>query len=76
MTQPTDMLLQVRAELRRRDGALREVADASGIHYDTLRRIRAGSHDPGYSRVQRLAVHFGFAKAITPAALKRAGGTR
>jgi hypothetical protein len=73
MTKNSDMLLLVRAELSKRDGELRRIATATGIAYDTVRRIKLGSHDPGYSRVQRLAVHFGFAAPITAAVLRAAG---
>lgn len=53
------MLLLVQAELCRRDGELRDIAHAADMHYDTVRRIRSGKNDPGYSKVKRLALHLG-----------------
>ena len=56
-----DMLVLVQAELCRRDGELRDIAEAADMHYDTVRRIRSGKNDPGYSKVKRLALHLGLA---------------
>jgi hypothetical protein len=60
MAKYIDLLERVQAELKHRDGELRAVADGSGIHYDTLRRIRDGIHDPGYSKVRVLGEFFCF----------------
>ena len=71
MTKPTDMLLQVQAELHRRIGELRTIASGTGLHYDTVRRIKAGKHDPAYSKVKRLAVYL----RVSRATRQHAGGT-
>ncbi len=75
MTKPIDMLVRVQAELHKRGGELRTIASGSGIHYDTVRRIKAGSHDPGYSKVKRLAVYLGITK-VSRATRQHAEGTR
>lgn len=50
-----DMLEAVVAELRRRSGDLRAVANAAGMSYDTVHRVKRKENDPGYSKVARLA---------------------
>ena len=37
---------------------LLDLADATGISYDTLLRIRENRVDPAFSKVQKLAEHF------------------
>jgi len=48
------LLDQVVAELEARTGSLREVADLSGIPYDTVLRIKNRENDPSYSKVPTL----------------------
>lgn len=54
MTDQTDLLEAVIAELERRKGDLPAVAKASGLSYDTVLRIKNRENDPGYSKVQAL----------------------
>ena len=53
-TQQSDLLEAVRAELKIREGGLQTVAKGTGITYDTIRRIKNGRNDPGYSKVRLL----------------------
>jgi len=53
----TDLLADVRATLEKRVGELRQIAQESGIAYDTVLRIKNREGDPGYSKVQALAKH-------------------
>ncbi len=55
----TDLLNSVVSELERRVGELRRIASDAGIPYDTVLRIKNREGDPGYSKVRRLAEHFG-----------------
>ena len=48
------LLDQVVAELEARTGSLREVADQTGIPYDTVLRIKNRENDPSFSKVQTL----------------------
>ena len=58
MTKPT-MLDKVRAKLTGRKGQeLIRIGAATGMSYDTLKRIRDGETDPPFSRVQQLAAYF------------------
>jgi predicted transcriptional regulator len=50
-----DLLDRVVAELERRHGDLRRVADQSGVPYDTVLRVKNRENDPTYSRIKRLA---------------------
>jgi hypothetical protein len=51
----TDQLAAVRAELERRKGSLRQVADESGIPYDTVLRIKnEPDSTPAYDKVLTL----------------------
>lgn len=51
----TDQLAAVRAELERRKGSLRQVADESGIPYDTVLRIKnEPKSTPAYDTVLKL----------------------
>jgi predicted GIY-YIG superfamily endonuclease len=53
------LLDRVRAKMMPLQGnALLEVGEATGISYDTLRRIKLQLCDPAFSKVQRLAEHF------------------
>ena len=65
MTEETDLLERVVAELERRTGELTDIARASGLSYDTVLRIKNRENDPGYSKVRALATYF-FAPATTP----------
>jgi hypothetical protein len=51
----TDQLAEVRSELERRKGSLRQVADETGLAYDTVLRIK-NEHDsvPAYDKVLTL----------------------
>lgn len=49
-----DLLNSVRTSLSRDVGQLRIVAQATGIPYDTILRIKNGEGDPGYSKVQEI----------------------
>ncbi len=41
-----------------------DIADKTGVSYDTLIRIRDGAkYDPSFSIVQKLAEHFGIVKS-------------
>ena len=51
----TDLLEFVQAELAQRSGQLRQIADASGLDYSAVLRIRDSIVDPGYSKVATLA---------------------
>jgi transcriptional regulator with XRE-family HTH domain len=51
MSTQIDLLGAVRAELKARKGKLREVADESGIAYDTVLRLLNGENDPAYGKV-------------------------
>jgi hypothetical protein len=55
MTENTDLLEAVIAELQRRTGDLLSVAKDASLSYDTVLRIKARENDPGYSKVRRLA---------------------
>lgn len=57
MEQNTDLLAQVVAELKSRQGSLTRVADESGIAYDTVLRIKNGEGDPSYGKVRQLATY-------------------
>jgi len=59
----TDLLNSVVGELERRVGELRRIASDVGIPYDTVLRIKNREGDPGYSKVHRLAQHFGLTDA-------------
>lgn len=54
MSTQTDLLAEVIAELERRGGKLREIAEAVGMPYDTVLRIKRRDNDPGYSKVKTL----------------------
>ena len=54
MSQQSDLLEAVVAELERRKGDLLQVARDSGIPYDTVLRIKNRENDPGYSKVRAL----------------------
>jgi hypothetical protein len=60
-----NILEAVVAELEKRTGDLRRVADESGIPYDTILRIKNQESDPGFSRVQ--ALHDYLFKSQVPA---------
>ncbi len=48
----TDQLAAVRAELERRKGSLRQVAEESGLAYDTVLRIKNDPDStPAYDKV-------------------------
>ncbi len=51
----TDQLSAVRSELERRKGSLRQIAEDTGIAYDTVLRIK-NEHDsvPAYDKVLTL----------------------
>ena len=53
----TDQLDFVRAELERRKGDIRRIAEQTGISYDTCLRIKNAEGDPGYSKVRTLYSH-------------------
>ncbi len=60
----TTLLDRVRGKLEpMRYNELRAVGAATGISYDTLRRIKLELCDPAFSKVQRLAVHFRLVRA-------------
>ena len=63
----TDQLAAVRAELERRKGSLRQVADESGIAYDTVLRIKNDPEStPAYDKVLKLLRYLrGGAEAAT-----------
>ena len=69
-----DLLERVRSELTRRRGELREIAIAADMHYDTVRRIKSGANDPGYSKVQRLARHLGLVQSEAAAGAASTAG--
>jgi|JRYC01.1.fsa_nt_gb DNA-binding phage protein len=52
---PPDLLQFVRAELERRRGDIRQIAQDTGLSYDTCLRIKNREGDPGYTKVQVLA---------------------
>lgn len=54
MNEAPDLLEAVIQELERRKGNLQGVADALGMSYDTVLRIRRRENDPGYSKVKAL----------------------
>lgn len=58
----------IRQALDASRGDLRRIANATGIGYDTLLRIRAGEGEPKYGNVVKLAEHFRLKGA------RRAGG--
>lgn len=70
-----DLLERVRSELMRRRGELRDIAVAADMHYDTVRRIKSGANDPGYSKVLRLARHLGLTAETLSAAATPANGS-
>lgn len=51
------ILEQVVEALEARTGSLREVAEQSGIPYDTVLRIKNRENDPSFSKVQALHDH-------------------
>lgn len=53
-----NLLAVVQQKLHQKVGALREVADSTGIPYDTVLRIKNGEGDPGYSKVQAIYDYF------------------
>ena len=55
----SDLLSRVVAALEARAGSMRIVATESGVAYDTVLRIKNRESDPGFSKVQRLAVYLG-----------------
>jgi len=58
MNKPT-LLEKVRAKMSTVKGAsLRTLATEVAMSYDTALRIREGTIDPPFSKVQRLAEHF------------------
>lgn len=67
MDEHTDLLAAVVAELNRRKGDLRSLADESGVAYDTVLRIKNREGDSGYSKVRKLADYLGIKLAPTPA---------
>jgi len=59
MNKPT-LLDKVRARLAEKQGAqLQHIANATGISYDTVLRIRDGKTDPLFGKVQALALFLG-----------------
>lgn len=46
---------------RKKKWSLRQLAQASGIHYVAIFRIEHGMLDPTYSRIEKLAEAFGIA---------------
>jgi hypothetical protein len=64
----TDQLAVVRAELERRKGSLRQVADESGIPYDTVLRIKnEPDSTPAYDKVLTLLRYLRGATPAEPA---------
>ena len=59
-----DLLDIVVSELEARKGSLPAIAEATGIPYDTVLRIKNRENDPGYSKVRILADHLGLAVAV------------
>lgn len=53
-----DLLNSVKRRLQEDIGQLRIVANAIGIPYDTVLRIKNGEGDPGYSKVQAIAEYY------------------
>lgn len=62
-----DILKAVVTELSNRTGDLRQLSTEAGLAYDTVLRIKNQEGDPGYSKVRKLAVFFGFLKQPTEA---------
>lgn len=59
MEKPT-LLDMVRERLKTvRGAAMIQLAKDTGMSYDSVLRIRENKADPAYSKVQRLADHFG-----------------
>lgn len=59
MVAMSTQLQRVQAKLSKLKGqALFDLADAVGISYDTLIRIRENRTDPAFGKVQRLTDHF------------------
>lgn len=54
-----DLLECVKEQLQARKGSLRQVAEDTGIAYDTVHRIKNGEGDPGYSKIKTLVEYFG-----------------
>lgn len=54
MSEQIDLLDEVVQELNRRQGDLATVARETGMHYDTVLRIKRRENDPGYSKVAAL----------------------
>lgn len=67
MSDHTDLLDAVVAELQRRTGDLPAVAKAAGMSYDTVHRIKRRENDPGYSKVMRLAATLGIRAVVNGA---------
>lgn len=55
----SNLLSLVRERLESEVGRIRLVSQETGIPYDTILRIKNEEGDPGYSKVQTLADHFG-----------------
>ncbi len=55
MSDESDLLARVRAELARLQGDLPRVARESGVPYDSLLRVKNAEGDVMYSRVKQLA---------------------
>lgn len=53
-----DNLHYVRTRLAADVGNLRQVADDTGLSYDTVLRIKNGEGDPGYSKVRILVDYY------------------
>ncbi len=58
MTQETDLLKRVMHYLHTTSKSIGEIAEGSGVGYDTVVRIKKGEHDPGYSKVKALGDYF------------------
>lgn len=65
MSRHIDLLDAVVAELRRRQGELTQIAEATGINHKTLTRMRDRVNDPGYSKVKTLHEYL-FSELATP----------
>jgi transcriptional regulator with XRE-family HTH domain len=67
-----DLLEMVRAKLLASPDSVSKIGDESGVNRGTVWRIKRGKHDPAYSYVRALAIHFGIIKKPKPQAAEGA----
>lgn len=64
--EPNDLLERVLHHLKTTEESIGDIAEGSGVGYDTILRIKKGEHDPGYKKVKALGDYFDSKKVPEP----------